>query len=166
MTNMAKDEITIKYAREQIAHWQAILSRLNPYSNLPMMSNKEFGESWSENYIRSKVPNLQKDNGAGHDMAGKHYKHIEVKSSRIPFSGSWTENQIHPAQADAYLFVWYNCEEGTEEICLIPTARLVAECRLNRQHGDGCFSMGSTKQNREVLRKYMVSSFEALNKMV
>ena len=163
---MPKDEITIKYAREQIAHWQAILSRLNPYSTLPMMSNKEFGESWSEKFIRSKVPNLTKDNGAGHDMQGKHYQHIEVKSSRIPFSGSWTENQIHPSQADAYLFIWYNCEEGTEEICLIPTDKMISECRLNRQHGDGCFSMGATVKNREALKKYMVPSFEALNRLV
>ena len=91
---------------------------------------------------------------------------IRSQSSRIPFSGSWTENQIHPSQADAYLFIWYNCEEGTEEICLIPTDKMISECRLNRQHGDGCFSMGATVKNREALKKYMVPSFEALNRLV
>ena len=166
MTKMTNSQYTIQYAREQIQHWQNIMSELNPYSKLPMMSNKEFGETWSEQYIRTKVPNLQKNNGAGHDMRGRHYDNIEVKSSRIPFSGAWTENQLHPDQADAYLFIWYNCDEGTEEICLIPKEKLVTECRLNKQHGEGCFSMGSTVQNRRALSKYMISSFEVLNEVV
>lgn len=164
MTTEQKERI--KTIKEQIAALEAELDTLNPYAKLPRMSNKEFGEQWSENYIRLRVPNLNKNNGAGHDMANRNYQNIEVKSSRIVFDGQWTENQMHPSQADAYLFVWYNCEEGTEELCLIPTADLIKKCRLNKQHGDGCYSMGATRQNRQVLKEYMVSSFEALNRMV
>ena len=150
----------------EIANLYAEIDKINPYAKLVRMSNKEFGEQWSEAYIRSKVPNLNKNNGAGHDMASRKYPNVEVKSSRIVFDGSWTENQIHPAQADAYVFVWYNCDEGTEEICLISTKDMLDKCKLSKQHGDGCFSMRSTKHNREVLHQYMVPSFEDLNRMV
>lgn len=164
MTIEQKEKIAM--INKQIVDLQVELDMLNPYAKLPYMSNKEFGETWSEAYIRQKVPNLNKNNGAGHDMASRKYENIEVKSSRITFDGSWTENQIHPTQADAYIFVWYNCQEGTEEICLIPTIDMITKCSLSKQHGEGCYSMRATRQNREVLSKYMVPSFEILNRMV
>lgn len=33
---------------------------LNPFYKLKLMSNKKFGEEWSESYIRSKCPNLER----------------------------------------------------------------------------------------------------------
>lgn len=42
---------------------EALMARkleLNPFANLKAMSNKQFGEQWSESYIREKCPNLIK----------------------------------------------------------------------------------------------------------
>lgn len=152
--------------RAQIQALQEELSVLNPYAGLPMLSNKKFGEEWSEPWILQHVSNLTKDNGAGHDMRGINYEHIEVKSSRITFNGRWTMNQVHPDEADAYLFVWYDCENGTEEICFIPTVDLLKKCTKSRQHGDGCFTVSASINNRAALKQYMVSSWEELNGMV
>lgn len=148
---------------------QARKLELNPFSGLKSMSNKAFGEGWSEPYIRNHVPNLEKNNGTGHDMRGKHYKTIEVKSSRLTFNENWTMNQVHCNEAEAFLFVWYNCNNGTHEICFIPTEDLIAECTRSRQHtreGKMCCTISSTKKNREVLKKYMISSWEILNEVV
>lgn len=161
-----KEKIEYQAIKAQITVLQARARELNPYAELKNISNKQFGEGWSEPYIRSKVSNLEKNNGAGHDMRGKHYFNIEVKSCRMPFKDRWTMNQIHPNQADAYLFVWYNCDEGTEEICFIPTKDLLQKCTKSRQHGDGCFTVSASIANRKVLKDYMVSSWEELNGMV
>lgn len=144
-------------------------SMLNPFANLKSLSNKEFGEGWSEPYIRAHVPNLDKDNGAGHDMKGVHYKKIEVKSSRLLFNDNWTENQVHPNEADAFLFVWYDCDNYTQEICFIPAKDLITKCTLSRQHvrdGLTCCTISSTNKNRAALREYMIPSWEALNEVV
>lgn len=161
----------IEEIRNQIAALEKELYELNPYAELPKLSNKAFGEGWSEPYILSKVPNLMKKNGAGHDMGGKHYEFIEVKSCRKIFSKEpggkgWTMNQIHPDEADAYLFVWYNCEDGSETICFIPTKDMIEKCSLNRQHGDGCFTLSETINNKEVLSNYIIGSWEELNEVV
>lgn len=151
---------------------QAIKTRkiqLKPFAELKSLSNRAFGEGWSEPYIRAHVPNLEKNNGTGHDMRGRHYKNIEVKSSRLTFQGNWTMNQVHCDDADAFLFVWYNCENGTQEICFIPTEELIANCTRSRQHvreGKTCCTVGATIKNRKALRNYMVSSWEELNEKV
>ena len=150
----------------EIANLQMELDTLNPYYKLLTMSNKAFGEGWSEKWILSKVPNLSKNNGAGHDMKGVKYQNIEVKSSRKTFDEAWTQNQIHPSQADAYLFVWYNCETGEEEICLIPTVDFMEKCSLSKQHGEGCYSMRNTRQNHAILSCYLYHSWEELNEAV
>ena len=140
--------------------------QLNPFAEIELMSNKKFGEGWSESYILSKVSNLKENHGAGHDMCGRYFKNIEVKSSRKTFNESWTMNQVHPDEADAYLFVWYNCKNGTQEICLIPTEDLLTKCTRSKQHGEGCFTVSATINNRAILRNYMIASWEALNEVV
>ena len=148
---------SVDYIKEQIAYWREQLAKSNKYGHLPSMGNQQFGQSWSESYIRSQVPNLIQDNGPGHDARGIHYNAIEQQ---------WTMNQLHPDEADAFLFVWYDCDNGTEQICLIPTKDLIENCSSSMQHGPGCFNMGSTVKNRKLLEKYMVPSFEALNEVV
>jgi len=162
---MTKQE-RIKQIQDEIQKLQVELYQLNPYAALPTMSNKKFGEEWSEPWILQHVPNLKKENGPGHDMRGINYPLIEVKSSRITFDGAWTQNQLHPTQADAYLFIWYNCNEGTEQLCLISSNDLMQNCSVSQQHGDGCYSMRATINNRKVLSKYMIPSWEKLNEMV
>ena len=168
--NMTFEERVSKATLNELDEMEKIIKtrklQLNPFAELKSLSNKQFGEDWSEKYILSKVPNLHTNHGAGHDMSGKRYKNIEVKSSRILFSRDWTMNQIHPDQADAYLFVWYNCSNGTQDICLIPTADLLSKCTRSKQHGNGCFTVSSTQNNRAVLRQYMISSWEDLNEVV
>ena len=152
--------------RKQLQQLKAKMEEINPYEFWHELSNKVFGEDYSENYILSVVPNLEKNHGAGHDMRGKYYYNIEVKSCRMTFHDKWTMNQMHPDKADAYLFVWYDCENGTQEICFIPTEDLLRDCKLNLQHGSGCYTLGCTKKNRAALEKYMIPSWEELNKRV
>ena len=152
--------------QKQIELLKKEVEKINPYAYWREKPNKEFGEKYSETYILSRVPNLIPNHGAGHDMAGKHYSNIEVKSCRMTFKEKWTMNQMHPDEADAYLFVWYNCEEGTQEICFISTEDLLKVCKMSKQHGDGCFTLGATINNRNALKNYMVSSWEELNKKV
>lgn len=164
---MTKEEkAKCKELIQQIELLKKQVEEINPYAFWKEKTNKEFGEECSEKYILSKVPNLRKNHGAGHDMAGKHYKNVEVKSCRMTSDDKWTMNQMHPDKADAFLFAWYNCEEGTQEISFIPTTELLKLCKLNKQHGEGCFTLGSTINNRAVLKKYMVPSWEELNQKV
>lgn len=160
------EKIRIKAIYEQIEILKKEAEKINPFISWPEKSNKEFGEKYSEEYILSKTPNLQKNHGAGHDMKGTKYNNIEVKSSRMKMTDKWTMNQLHPDKADAYLFVWYDCNEGTQEICFIPTEDLLNYCSYNLQHGAGCFSMGSTKKNRDILKNYIVTSWKELNEKV
>jgi len=163
---MTNKEIRMTELRKIISDAKKELETLNPYEFWHEKTNKEFGEKYSENHILSMVPNLQKNHGAGHDMSGKHYKTIEVKSCRMVYDSKWTMNQVHPDKADAYLFVWYNCEAGTQEICFIPTEDLLKLCKLNLQHGEGCYTLGSTIKNKAALKNYMVSSWKELNERV
>lgn len=164
---MTKNEIAeYKQIKIQMAKLQERAKEINPYAELRSMSAKKFGEDWSENHVLEHASNLQKNHGAGHDMRGKHYDKIEVKSSRNTFEQEWTMNQVHPNQADAYLFVWYNCDEATDQMCFVPTEELLQHCSRSRQHGDGCFTVSSTFKNKQFLKKYMYSSWDALNEVV
>jgi hypothetical protein len=145
------------------------LFALNPYAGLKELSNKEFGENWSENWIVQHCPSLLRNNGRGHDLFSEHLGRIEVKSTRLPCK-QITFNQIHPYDCDNFLFVLYNTEDGTEEIFLVPAATLVAEFSLSVQHqrvdsGEkaNCFTMGMTKKNKAILEKYRIASWEELN---
>lgn len=164
---MTKEEMAEYQAiQEKITELRARALVLNPFAELKSLSNKQFGEGWSEPYILSKVPNLEANHGAGHDMRGRHFENIEVKSCRMTFDDTWTMNQVHPDEADAYLFVWYNCDTGDVQLCLIPTPDLLEKCTRSRQHGDGCFTVSASRNNRAVLSKYMYSSWDALNEVV
>ena len=90
-----KEKIEYQAIKAQIVALQTRARELNPYAELKSISNKQFGEGWSEPYILSKVSNLSKNNGAGHDMRGKHYSNIEVKSCRMTFKDKWRYNLKH-----------------------------------------------------------------------
>lgn len=158
---------------QEIKHQMELLKQelfaLNPYAGLKELSNKEFGENWSENWIVQHCSSLTRDNGRGHDLFSEHLGRIEVKSTRLPCK-QITFNQIHPYDCDNFLFVLYNTEDGTEEIFLVPAAALVAEFSLSVQHqridsGEkaNCFTMGMTKKNKTNLEKYRITSWEELN---
>lgn len=161
----------IKEIKEQIALLRAELLTLNPYAGLKEMSNKEFGEQWSEGWILQHCPTLKKDNGKGHDIYSDKLGKIEVKSTRLPCK-QITFNQIHPYDCDQFLFVLYDTEEGTEEIYLVPSSEIVDKSKftLSVQHqrvGDdgeaNCFTMTMTKKNRASLETHRIASWEELN---
>lgn len=84
---------------------EALMARkleLNPFANLKAMSNKQFGEQWSESYIREKCPNLIKNNGRGHDVITMNGEKWEIKSIRLPCK-STAFNQCHPFDCDKFL---------------------------------------------------------------
>lgn len=161
-----ENKVELKKIMQKIDMLKLEAEKINPYIFWHEKNNKEFGEKYSETYILQKVPNLIKNNGAGHDMRGKKYNNIEAKSCRMTSNDKWTMNQLHPSEADAYLFVWYDCENGTQEICFIPTEDLIKTCTLNKQHGDGCFTLSKTIKNMNSLKKYMVPSWKELNEKV
>lgn len=159
----------IREIKAQIELLKRELSELNPYAGLKELSNKEFGETWSEAWIIKQCQNLIKDNGRGHDLYGKNLGHIEVKSTRLPCK-QITFNQIHPEDCDVFLFVLYNTEDGTEELFLVPSNDLVVRFSLSVQHqrvdnGEkaNCFTMSMTKNNKALLEEYRISSWEELN---
>ena len=169
MTNEEKVKYQELKRQYQKIHQEMI--KLNAFADLPNMSPKQFGETWSEGYIRSKCPNLVKANGKGHDFCGKNYNTVEAKSCRKKFTDpKWTINQVHPNpdESEAHLLVWYDCDEGTSEKCLIPTTELM-KCTMSRQHtrtGADCFTISSSAHNREILKKYLVHSWDELNEKV
>ena len=147
------------------------LESLNPYAHLKGLSNKAFGEGWSEPWILSKCPNLSKDNGAGHDIWSDKLGRIEVKSVRLPVK-AWTLNQVHPYDCDYFLFVFYDTIEGTEEIYLVPAGDIKAKFSYSAQHERGakgdakCISVTGTKKNKALLdAEYKIESWEALNNL-
>lgn len=165
MNNIAR----IREIRQQIELLKQELFALNPYAGLKELSNKEFGEDWSENWIVQHCPSLMRNNGRGHDLFSEHLGRIEVKSTRLPCK-QITFNQIHPYDCDNFLFVLYNTEDGTEEIFLVPAGALVEEFSLSVQHqrvdsGEraNCFTMGMTKKNKANIEKYRIASWEELN---
>lgn len=147
------------------------IEEINPYGNLKSLSNKKFGEEWSESFILKRCPNLQKDNSRGHDMISKKFGRIEVKSSRLPCQ-SITYNQCHPLECEYFLFVNYDTINGSEEIFLVPSKDFMNEELFSKsiQHSrtdSSCYSMrGSTKKNKESLKQYQFENFEKLNKFL
>lgn len=143
--------------------------QLNPYYGLKLMSNKEFGEQWSEPYILLQCSNLQKDNSRGHDFYNEKFGRIEVKSSRLPNKGI-TYNQCHPYECEYFLFVNYNTIDGSEQIYFVPSEKVLDSSlfSITKQHSrdEGtCYSMsGSTKKNKASFETFYFESFIALNK--
>ena len=159
----------IQEIHEEMARLKAELLAINPYAGLKELSNKAFGEGWSENWIVQHCPNLTKNNGRGHDLYSEKLGRIEVKSTRLPCK-QITFNQIHPGDCDYFLFVLYDTENGNEEIYLVSSTNLVKEFSLSVQHQRvefdeeaNCFTMGMTKKNKANLEKYRIGSWEELN---
>ena len=157
--------------KAQMELLKAELFALNPYAGLKEMSNKEFGEGWSESWILQHCPALKKDNGRGHDVYGEKLGKIEIKSTRLPCK-QITFNQIHPYDCDYFLFVLYNTEDGTEEIFLVPSEDIidnnkfsisVQHQRVDENEKANCFTMGMTKKNKATLEHYRIISWEELN---
>lgn len=142
------------------------LIQLNPYARLKQMSNKEFGEQWSESYILSKVPHFKKDNGLGHDFIHPILGKIEVKSCRLPCS-TITYNQCHPDECDHFLFVNYDTIDGTETIYLVPSIdisndKIFSKSKQHSREG-GCYTVsGSTWKNAAALENYKIGTLENL----
>lgn len=119
------------------------IKELNPYASLKEMSNKEFGEGWSEKYILSKCPFFKADNGLGHDFIYQ-LGTVEVKSSRLPCK-QITYNQCHPNECDFFLFINYDTTNGIEEVYFVPSDDILNETIFSKskQHSrDGsCYTI-------------------------
>lgn len=153
-----------------ITQLKAEREALNPYANLKELSNKNFGEEWSEPYICSKCPSFEKKDQKGWDLWSDALGRVEVKSSRLPCK-SITFNQCHPYDCDYFLFVEYDTEEITEHIFLVPSSDFfsfstsVQHTRNDRERAE-CFTLsGSTKKNVQLLEKYRVNGWEELEKL-
>lgn len=146
------------------------MKELNDYIVIKNMSAKEFGEKWSEQYVRSKVPNLEKNNGSGHDLKSSKYELIELKSSTLDFENSeWTMNQLHVKKADAFLFIWYDCDTGDQVISFMTTKEVCDECTRYPQHQDDidiCCTIKNTKKNLQAMKRHQITSWDELNKVV
>ena len=94
--------------------------QLNPYANLKDLSNKSFGEGWSEPFICSKCPSFEQKDQKGWDLWSSALGRVEVKSTRLPCT-SITFNQCHPYDCDYFLFVEYDTINITEHIFLVPS---------------------------------------------
>ena len=168
MTNAEKTRL--QEINEQIAILMKEKAALNPYAGLKDMSPKKFGEQWSESWIRSKCPNLTKNNGSGHDLLAANGELWEVKSSRLPCK-EITFNQCHPYECNRFLFVLYDTESGNELIYLVPAEDIKKKFHYSRQHGHGvskedadCVSVRYGSTNKKLLENlYRVDSWEALN---
>ena len=155
--------------RKQIASLKAEMETLNPYANLKELSNKSFGEQWSEPYICSKCPSFEKKDQKGWDLWSEALGKVEVKSCRLPCE--ITFNQCHPYDCDYFLFVEYDTEDPAEYIFLVPSkdffsfSHTTQHERKSKEEAE-CFSMsGSSKHNKELLENYRVVSWEALEKL-
>ena len=168
MTNAEKARL--REINEQIAVLMKEKAALNPYAGLKDMSPKQFGERWSESWIRSKCSNLTKQNGSGHDLLAANGELWEVKSSRLPCK-EITFNQCHPYECNRFLFVLYDTENGDETIYLVPAEDIKEKFCYSRQHGHAaskeeadCVSVGYGKTNKKILEdNYKVNGWEALN---
>lgn len=141
--------------------------RLNPYANLKDLSNKSFGEEWSESYICSKCPSFERCDQKGWDLFCEGLGRVEVKSSRLP-CGQITFNQCHPYDCDYFLFVEYDTEKVEEHLFLVPADDFflfgvtVQHARENKEQAT-CFTLsGSSRKNTALLEQYRISSWEAL----
>lgn len=156
----------------QIAALQKEKEQINPFANLKSLSNKAFGEGWSEPYIVSQCSNLIQDNGSGHDLCTAAGEQWEIKSSRLPCV-SITFNQCHPYECDKFLFVLYDTIEGEVIIYLVPSKDIKEKFHYSRQHTHtaakedaDCISITYSVANRKILEEnYRVKDFEELNRL-
>lgn len=143
---------------------------INPFAYLKDMSMKQFGEEFSENYILARVPNLISRHGAGHDMYSTKLGLIEVKSGRPPYKKTWTFNQLHPHECEHFLFVFYDTENASTEIFLVPSKDITNNniFSISKQHSTNgeCYSMSGTRKNILALQEYKINSWEELNNIV
>lgn len=175
MKDIIKTITTKTFTLDELNELSALLekkkSEVNPYANLKSMSNKEFGESFSENLLCEKVKGLSHNNGAGHDLHSDKLGELEVKSVRLPVKSGWTMNQVHPQDCDGFLFAFYDTVKGTEKFCYVPSDEILSNFSCCRQHTreDGnpsCWSIHSSKKNEATLEKYYVGSFKELCEIV
>lgn len=164
-------------AKARIAEIDALIAKLkeeklalNPYANLKDLSNKSFGEEWSEPYICSKCPSFEQKDQKGWDLWSESLGRVEVKSSRLPCSGI-TFNQCHPYDCDYFLFVEYDTVEICEHIFLVPATDFfmfsigVQHTRNDKEHAE-CFTLsGTTKKNVQLLENYRVNGWEQLERL-
>lgn len=155
---------------KQIELLKAEKLQLNPYANLKDLPNKAFGEGWSEPYICSKCPSFEQKDQKGWDLWSETLGKVEVKSTRLPCR-QITFNQCHPYDCDYFLFIEYDIEEITEHIFLVPSTDFFSfghsvQHTRSIDTKANCFTMsGSSKRNRELLEKYRVMGWEALEKL-
>lgn len=156
----------------QIAALQKEKEQINPFANLKSLSNKAFGEGWSEPYIVSQCSNLIQAHGSGHDLCTAAGEQWEVKSSRLPCE-SITFNQCHPYECDKFLFILYDTIEGEAIIYLVPSKDIKEKFRYSRQHihmvakeDADCISIFYSVANKKILEEnYRVKDFEELNRL-
>lgn len=160
--------------KARIAEINALIEKLmaereaiNPYANLKSISNKEFGEAWSEPEIIKHCPSFEQRDEKGWDLWSKALGRVEVKSTRLPCQ-QITFNQCHPRDCDYFLFVLYDTEEAEAIRYLVP-AKDFFDFSVTVQHDRkskeeaSCFSMsGSSIKNKTKLANYIVPSWEAL----
>lgn len=167
MTNTAR----IQEIHTEIARLRAELLTLNPYAGLNELSNKEFGEKWSESWIVEHCPNFIREDKKGYDLYSERLGRVEVKSTRIPNKGI-TFNQVHPYDCDYLLLAIYDTHNGGETLYLVPIKAIFdKEIKVNNQHGrtiigeiPECGTITDTKANMAVLNsKYRINSWEELN---
>lgn len=162
-------KMKIKEYQLQIFELEKKIVELNPYGNLKKMSNKEFGESWSENYILSHCPSFDKVDTKGYDFRSARFGKVEVKSSRLPCQ-KITFNQCHLDEADYFLFVEYDTENISENIYFVPSkdlknTELFSKSIQHNRSDEGCYSIsGSNNKNKKSLACYKIENFEALEK--
>ena len=157
--------------QEEKARLLGIEIKNNPYLDLKSLSNKSFGEGWSEPWVSKHCPSLISNRHPGYDFTSITLGRVELKSSRLPLK-QITYNQCHPHDCDYFLFVDYNTETGTEDIFLMPSdnfLELKPSIQHERKSADegACFSASgcSCKRNKNILEKYRVSSWEELEKI-
>lgn len=183
-------------SKKQIAEAEARIEKelslcdsLNPWYHIKRMHMKTFGETWSENYIASHVPNLKteryiyeervgkngkkvikqkKEKKKGFDVYGNHFEKLEIKSSRSSIEDDWTMNQLHLNEANAFIFAWYNADECYGEYALMTSDQIRNELEITEQHArnETVVNIKGTKENIAVMKKYLISSWEDLNERV
>ena len=143
---------------------------INPYANLKAISNKAFGEAWSEPEIIRHCPSFTQCDEKGWDLWSDALGKVEVKSSRLPCR-QITFNQCHPRDCDYFLFVLYDTEEADVIIYLVPAKRFfdfsitVQHDRKSKEEAS-CFSMsGSNLTNQAKLKEFLIPSWEALEQL-
>lgn len=158
----------IKEIKNQIAQLEMEIEQINPYANLKRLTNKTFGEQWSETHILQHCPQLFHAKEKGYDFLSDKLGKIELKSSRLPCK-QITFNQLHPKDCDYFLFALYDTVEAECELFLIDSNTLVKNCSYSSQHdrhnNASCFSMPMTKTNKAILEDYRIT-WEELSEVV